>query len=160
MSKSKRRRTDVGRSSTRPIDKKLIVISHNDVANTQVTTNLYTAVFPVTITGLRWDIDSVHDATATTGDVGVYSWAIVHLREGTVISTISTSDASTMYAPEQNVLAFASGMNLHKNQVSTQEGATKTMRKLQGGDQLVWVGVGESTHTTGFQGVIQFFTKS
>lgn len=92
-------------------------------------------------------------------------WAIVVLREGEVLGTLAVSDGSTFYAPEQNVLTFCNGYVARSDaagydEIQTFMGETKTMRKMQGGDQLVLVAKASAALTSEFAGQVQWFNKS
>lgn len=160
---SKRRRTGsgavavVGRAGKRPTDKQLICISKSGVDGTQVSSTLYTASFPGTVTGLRWNVSAAQDAG--TGNALIF-WAIVKVPQGTTAGTLSISDASTLYSPENMVMAFG-GANCDPDGYGTLwDGATKGMRKLQAGDTLVWIAKGTATNTCNVKGCIQFFYKT
>ena len=142
----------------RPVDKELVVISKNGVNATQVSTTLVTATFPCTIVGLRWDMSMLVDAG--TGP-GAYSWAIVILRDGVTISQMSQIDGAALYAPEQDVMSYGMGIMQQVDIGSGHyySGNTKTMRKLMGGDKLMFIYKGEATNTTACKGTIQFFCK-
>lgn len=143
----------------RPVDKLLLNINKGGVTATQVATVLVTATFPCTIVGLRWDM-----TFATVGGTGLggYSWAIIILRDGVTVSQMAHTDGSTLYAPEQDVMAFGRGFNtaLALGMLSKYQGSTKTMRKLMGGDKLQFIIKGTDTDTVTVQGCIQFFCKS
>ena len=163
MSAAKRPRTNGnGRSARRPIDKRLISILKAGVGSSQVSTTLYTTTFPGTVTGLRWSLGAVADAG--TG-VSVAHWAIVVVKDGLSASTMATSDGSTLYEPEQNVLAFGvltcrDADSVAPTALQNFTGETKTMRKLMGGDKLVFITIGNAASLGSFQGVVQFFCKS
>jgi len=145
-------------SRKRPIDKILVNVSQSTDA-TQVSTTLLTATFPCTVVGLRWDLTVLTDAG--TGR-GVYSWVIVIVRDGVTASQMSHTDGATIYAPEQDVMAFGKGVNQITGLTDGHQynGSTKTMRKLMGGDKLQFLAKGEATDTQSFVGGIQFFCKS
>ena len=77
---------------------------------------------------------------------------------------MATSDAATLYQPEQNVIAWGVG-NIQDADAGTGpaqqmwEGSTKSMRKLQGGDQLVFAYLSVDQAAI-FTGAIQFFCKT
>ncbi len=145
--------------SRRPVDKALINVLKNGVTATQVSTQLVSATFPCTIVGLRWDLSFATDAGTSQGD---YQWAIIILRDGVTVSTMNSSDAGTLYAPEQDVMAFGRGLTLGSGigSVAHYMGDTKTMRKLMGGDKLLFIMLGEATNTQACRGCIQFFCKT
>ena len=156
---SKKRQRVVQVSAKRPIDKNLISITQG-LSTTQQETVLLTVTFPSTIVGLRWSL-SFHGAAASATN---YNWAIVVVRDGLSASTMSMSDAGDFYTPEQDVLAFGNGrctdLDLGAGPGNrVHEGATKTMRKMKGGDQLIFI-----TDASAIQGqcigIVQFFRKS
>lgn len=162
----KRRRTSAPvfqAQKKRPIDKNLICINKAwSAASTQMETTLITATFPATITGVRW---SLNVWTADSSSTGILTWAIIRVKDGLSASTLSFSDGGTVFEPEQEVLAFGSSV-LQQNDLNagplTQhfEGDTKTMRKLMGGDKIMFIAKPEAVWTGGIDGVIQFFAKS
>ncbi len=142
----------------RPVDKILINVLHNNIDATQVTTVLVTATFPCTVTGLRWDLTLQQFAGVA---FGTYAWVIAIVRDGLTIPTLAISDGSTLYKPEQDVLAFGHGMGALAalGMLSKYNGSTKTMRKMMGGDRIIFILVGEATNTASCEGCIQFFCK-
>ncbi len=141
----------------RPIDKSLVAILKAGVNATQQTTVLLTTTFPCTVVGLRWSLTFEQDAG--TGTAG-FSWAIVVVRDGVTVDTLVTSDAGSFFNPEENCLVFGMGSIDNNTQTKQFEGATKTMRKMQGGDILMFIHKGIATETSGSRGVIQFFCKT
>lgn len=146
----------------RPIDKSIVAIDHNYVAaNAQTQTVLITATFPCTITGLRWELDTDNGGATNA----VVAWAIVLLRENVTVDTLAFSDGTSLYNPEQNVLAWGisrptvSGSTAGPR-VIHDEGTTKTMRKLMVGDRLVFISKPSAVWTGDLDGAIQFFCKS
>jgi len=156
----KRQRTGVSSFVTpkRPIDKKLINVSHITTVATQDTV-LTTATFPCTITGLRWEISTIGGAAGLSNT----RWAIVIVRDGVTHGNIASSDASDFYTPEQDVMAFGSAFiqdtDLNGQSVHHWGGTTKSMRKLMGGDQIVFLSSG-SVAVGAVAGVVQLFCKS
>lgn len=144
----------------RPVDKSLINVKKDAVTSTKVTTTLVTATFPCTIVGLRWDLSFIAD-----GGTSITSarWAIVVNRDGQTTTSISDTDGANFYDPEQNVLTFGNCFlapgDGNQNPVRYL-GDTKTMRKLMGGDELVFIMAGEDTNTSGVRGTVQFFCKT
>ncbi len=158
---SKRTRTGAfipqQRQARRPIDKNLVAISKGGVDATDNTTVLITATFPCTIVGMRWDFTTFQAAGTGTA---VAHWAIVLQKDGATLGTLAISDAAAFYEPEQECLSF--GVSCIDNNVESVRfnGSTKTMRKLMGGDRLVFIVKGTATDTTSLRGVIQFFCKT
>lgn len=146
----------VGRTTKRPVEKRLINVSKATVS-TQVTSILLTTTNACTISGLRWSLSVGQDGG---GGIAFGHWAVVVVKEGNTVNAIGTGDAGTFYAPEQNVLTF--GNWLIDNNVETKifSGNTKTMRKMQGGDVLLFVVVGVATNTSVVFGTFQFFCKT
>jgi len=141
----------------RPIDKQLIVVNSTVTTGAQTNTTLFTATFPCTIVGLRW----VFGARAGGSGVSDFFWCVHIVRQGNTIPLIATASGGTFVAPEQNVLTY--GVHALNNAVPGPstidvDGATKTMRKLMGGDQLFWSGRSDVNNTE-VVGVIQFFCK-
>lgn len=148
-------------SAKRPVDKQIIIVNAGGVDNAQTNTTLYTVTFPGTVTGLRWSLTDVNNVTGVTGTI---YWAIVVTRESVAASAISFTDGSSMYQPEQNVLA-AGAHPIWGGGVSgwVSEGKTKAMRKLQKGDQLHFISkidASDAVSISTLSGPIQFFIKS
>lgn len=141
----------------RPVDKAIVNITKASIGASQVNTDLFTTTFPCTIVGLRWHITMLQDAgTGAT----FLNWAIIILRDGLTADTLATSDGSTLYNPEQDVMTFGV-MQIDNNTTTVSNvGETKTMRKMQGGDKLVWLGIGVATNTCTVRGTVQFFCKT
>ncbi len=141
----------------RPTDKNLVSILLSGVDGTQQNTTMTTVTFPCTIVGIRWML-----AVGQFGGSGLSEnyWCINVLRDGGTQKAISTSNGSTFFAPESDCLVY--GTSLIDNHADTKifEGSTKTMRKMMGGDKLIFSTVGEATNTTVVRGVIQFFCKT
>lgn len=158
----KRQRTGLNSytvSQKRPIDKGLVCINQS-LSSTQQSTDLVQATFPCTATGIRWDGDFASDATSAVFGY----WAIVIVRDGNAASTLSDTDGASLYEPEQDVLAyghfhcadFDSGAGSIQSHIS---GNTKSMRKLMGGDKLVFIQK-SSAAVGNFHGCVQVFCKS
>lgn len=150
----------VSRAAKRPIDKEIIVVNDSSAAGIQENTLLTTATFPCTITGIRWDFGVL----AASAAANCLFWAIVVVKDGDGVNTFATSDASSLYQPEQNVIAFGSGIINSSSApggplVKAWEGSTKSMRKLMAGDQLFFTYIGTGA-TASWCGAIQFFCKT
>lgn len=142
-------------SARRPIDKKIFAHLDQALDATQTNTTMLTVTFPCTITGLRWDMSAVPDAG--TG-VAMIRWAIVVVHDGNAAATMGQS--GDFYTPEQDVLAFGTGQTTGGVDEIHWNGATKTMRKLMGGDLLVLCQVGVATNTLQTMSLVQFFCKT
>lgn len=141
----------------RPVDKQLVVVDKGLVDGTQVNTTLTTVTFPCTIVGLRWNISAIQDAG--TGNA-LFAWCINVLRDGGTQKVMSLTDGSTFFAPESDCLSFGFGL-IDNNTVTVMwNGSTKTMRKMMGGDKLIFSVKGIATNTIHLSGVIQFFCKT
>ncbi len=143
--------------SQRPIDKQLIAINLTNIDATQQNTTLITATFPCTLVGIRWSLGVIQDGGTT---VSSNFWCINILRDGVTQPAISKTNAASFFTPETNCLAFGVALiDNNTNEVSF-EGNTKTMRKMQGGDKLIFSSLGDASNTSRVLGVIQFFCKT
>ncbi len=158
MPHQKRRRLDVDfhRGSTRPIDKSLINVVQS-LGASQVITTMFTATFPCTITGIRWNLNQLQNAG--TGEA-TGRWAIIIARDGITPPSMGQSNGGSLYDPEQDVLSFGSWAIDNNTNHQHEAGETKTMRKLKGGDRLLFIGIGTATNTTAMSGVVQFFCRT
>ena len=146
-------------TAKRPIDKSLIAISQ--AAATTDETVLFTASTACTIVGLRWSLSFSGNSTAQV----VGHWAVIVVYDGYAANSLTTTDGSNFYEPEQNVLTFGcvtladtdGAIPGPASHVS--EGHTKTMRKMKVGDTLRLLSVANA-NTLNVKGVIQFFCKS
>lgn len=147
----------------RPINKSLITIYKTISDATQVNTTLATITYPGTITGLRWDLSVFQSDTAASDCRAI--WAIVVCREGQSASTLALGDAATTYSPEDQLLTFGTvGIGYETAQYQNPQyysGSTKTMRKLQGGDTVLFImKTSGADADLNVMGVIQFFIKT
>ncbi len=145
------------RRPKRPINKSMINVDKDGVDGTQVETVLITATFPGTMTGLRWNIHFTQDAGTALCE---WAWAIIIAYQDETIDTVGSTDAATFYAPEKNCLVMGRGAIENNEGTIIESGKTKTMRKMQVGDRLVFLIKGVATNTTHCQGTIQFFMKT
>lgn len=153
-------RIGVRNMAKRPIDKELISITSAVVSGTQLDTELTTASFPNTVTGIRWSFGLLTSTAAPT----CFYWAILVVKDGNAPNNFATSTGSSFYQPEQDVLAFGAGVtdgNANDDGPVTLhfEGSTKSMRKLMAGDKLYFCLLSEGGSGNAC-GVIQFFSKS
>lgn len=141
----------------RPVDKIMVVLSKDGINATQQTTQLVAVTFPCTIVGLRWDFSVFQDAGTGTS---LPFWCIMVVKDGVTIPVMAVGDGGDFVTPEQNVMVF--GAAAIDNNVEAQHfsGSTKTMRKMMGGDQLIFALRANATNTVGVRGVIQFFCKT
>ena len=160
---SKRRRTTTGFVRVkRPTAKDIISIGITNAGTTQRATVLKTTTFPCTFTGLRWSLS--FQSVLTSGPAAQF-WAIVLNRDGETSNTLVTSDGSSLYTPEQNVLAWghwhATDADIGQGpSIMKDIGDTKTMRKLQEGDTMDFITIGTAGTANLVRGAIQFFCKS
>ena len=162
----KRQRVDSGipssfapRRVARPIEKKIWAVPISEtIAGTQQDETFFTCTYPVTITGLRWDLSFL--ATAGTAPA-TYAWAIVRVPSGSSVETMDYN-SGTFYSDEANVLSWGIGLLCPSDTPDTARytSSTKAMRKMKGGDTLHFIYVGEATNTVGIAGGIQWFEKS
>ncbi len=141
----------------RPTDKKIIAIALTGLTGTQQSTDLITATFPCTIQGIRWSL-TWEQAGGTAA--AVFNGAIIILRDGLTLPTLATTDGATFYSPEQDCIVFFTGIIDNNTQTKYYSGTTKSMRKIMGGDKIVFITTGAATNTTDCRGAIQFFCKS
>ena len=152
-------------ATARPNDKKIIVIQLNDVTNTHQTTTLVTSLTACTMFGLRWSLFVEGDA-GTVGEKHDYRWTIIHQRDGTTLSDLGESNATSFYSPEQNVLAFGVGTDDNSgtaasgfNAPPSWNGKSRSKRKLMAGDKIVFMLEDIATETVRCKGTVQVFCK-
>ncbi len=152
--------------NTRPIDKKLKVVSYTLMADGVAdSTVLHTADFPSTVVGLRWAI-AIYNQEPNR--FPLFHWIIVVVPDGRTVNTMSINDGDDFYTPEQDVIAFGvvrlSENDSSENPNSTYfEGTVKTARKLKAGDTLVLSVLmtrGVASTDVFWDSVIQFFIKT
>ena len=154
----KRFRGGARRVAARPITKEIVNVVQVSVAVAQATSVLYTATFPVTMVGLRWDL-SIGDGFSTTR--GDYAWAIVYVPEGTGVGTLAIGNTAPLYLPEQHVISYGRGVTHSSVSLISYNSNTKAMRKFQTGDQLIFVISGAADPDfAAARGAIQFFMKA
>jgi hypothetical protein len=110
--------------------------------------------------GIRW-VGAVKCNIATDTH---YTWAIVKVTDGDSPNNMSLSNGSSLYTPEQNVLAFGHGWVGATNSagpiIHDFMGNTKTMRKLMDGDQLVFIATATQAAAANLNATVQFFCKT
>ena len=154
----KRARTGfTGGGHKRPINKSLIAVQQSGNNATDTSSQLFATTFPCTITGLRWSLAITQDAGAGTAFI---HWAIILVKAGVTQDTLAITDGASFFDPETNCLVFGAATIANNVDSKIMEGSTKTMRKMQGGDALVFVAKGSATNTSRIDGVIQFFCKT
>jgi len=153
-------------SPKRPLDKQCLqidgVASATNLATLNNTVLLYTATFPCTVTGIRYD-ETINIAAGNTRGVTM----IVIVRDGLALpASLGVGTALTpLFTPEQNILVARTWGALKgaADQVAQTliKGKTKTMRKLMGGDKLYLLHQGcTGAGDVGFNTIVQFFLKS
>lgn len=172
--------TNYKKCPKRPIDKSLVTIGMETmVPGTQYQGFISpAATFPCTITGLQWDIIFTNANTATTNhQLTQFMWAIVVIREGMQAAVMQNTAGAgvvatgSFYKPEQNCLVFGQGLvdnwgsntNPNNGAVEHYMGKTKTMRKLQKGDQIAFVFTGNAVTANPnmiCKGIFMYWTKS
>lgn len=144
----------------RPINKELIAVNSALSSAAQINVTLYTATYPCTITGLRWGLDVKNVVASDVAGV----WIIYVVRQGQTVVGISDTTASTVYSPEEEVMAWGTynlcDRSIGSEAVATFEGSTKTMRKLQGGDKLGISATCSDIDGALLYGIVQFFNKA
>jgi len=164
MSSRKRQRTG---STPRPISKSLRLINLVGLEVDGSEHDLLTADFPCTVVGIRWDLSTNIHNTMIPGADHYLNWIIVVVKEGNTLNQMvnGTGQNNNIYNPQQNVLAFGTTIMAGSEESSarTWVGGTKTMRKLQTGDKLVFAAnIGTTTNAVSqaIFGAVQFFCKT
>jgi len=146
----------------RPIDKNLVSIGFIATSASQVETELYSANFPGTLTGLRWNLSAINLLGTNAHRIW---WAIVTSGDGVGATTITHTNAGPFYNPERNCLAFGCTY-LHPNDsgngpaIFNWEGNTKTMRKFAVNEKLHFIALADGVDSIGVTGIVQFFMKT
>jgi len=120
---------------------------------------------PLTVSGLRWRM-SAGNGGMTANSNQRYKWCLwVRRKNQTIPSTavIAAGPPADAFSSidENNILVWGSGLG-GSQYCATWEGATKTQRKMQVGDQLVlsFAAAGTGTDSVAVYGVFQTFYKS
>lgn len=160
---SKRQRTGTNtqqRRAKRPIDKKFANVSIASLVEVQSNTDIIPAMtYPGTVTGLRWNLNIIRSTGAAAASE--LKWVIAILPAGTTPSALNMTTAGSLYDPEQNVLAYGTGLSWNvgdPQQVFT--GDTSTMRKLKAGDKLIIAFLGTAARAHVVSGTVMCFIKS
>jgi len=159
----KRRRGDTGVivvGKKRTLNKEIICVTGTATAATQSNVTLLTCTFPGTIVGLRWNFNIYCSADA---GINTVSWMIHKVKSGVTTPTISQTAAASLIGNEEAVMAWGGtiivGDTLNNGDSGhTWDSETKTMRKLQGGDTLVFSALGSAS--IAYFGYVQFFMKT
>ena len=104
---------------------------------------VYTATYPGVIQGIRLQGTSRN----TNDDPADCVVGVMIVREGISLPSIAISNGTVPYAPEQNVILIGTGsMSAQANgePVLEWDMATKSKRKMQRGDRLVFFEVGNT----------------
>ena len=132
----KRQRT-VSTRSKRPIEKKIITVNKL-VGVAQQQTAVFNANEAVTYAGghlqISWD--------GNPAAIGRAVWAVVLIREGQTASTISLTDNTATYLPEQDVLAMGVFQSATLTDLLGDTVTIKTKRKLKQGDAIYFIVLG------------------
>jgi len=142
----------------RKINKELIYIDHPITNTTQVASVLINITYPCTLVGLRWDLLY---SCSSTSDV-VVTWCIVKVPDTTSASTMSQTDETSFYRPENDVLTFGiTGATSNDGNrgpgLEHVTGSIKTKRKMQVNDDLTFLTKAANTSVSTLRGIIQFF---
>lgn len=121
---------------------------------------------PLTVSGLRWNIGV---GTPTTTALLRTKWLVWVRRKGQAIPSLSFAAGVADAWPsldENNIIVWGTGISTQGSQLMF-DGATKTQRKMQVGDQLIITfftqdATAPTTSTASFvySGIIQTFYKS
>ena len=128
------------RTTKRPVNKESYIINHTVSTTAQDDNIIHTATVAETFTGAY--IDGVFSVGATaTGDL---AWALVVVGESRSTSTLNMADGSSIYEPEQEVLAsgvvkcLGTDTNIYGLTLGGGPIRVKTSRKLKTGDKVVF----------------------
>lgn len=158
------------------IDKYIKPLNFNQDTSSQGTVDLLDTTIPCTIRGLRWNFGVANELGITGGRYRYKcAWAIVRQPQGSSLGTLDP-EGSVLYKPEKQVIAHGEYVDSVASGTAGQysspqfmiEGETKSMRKMVGGDKLVFVykavAINEaSANQTGksqIAGSVQFFTST
>lgn len=138
---------------------KRIVTVAGAITSTQSQTNLFQVTYPCKITGLRWNltISNIDDFRQ------IAAWLIIVLREGDTVNSISLSEGSQLYQPQENVIAYGLtfvDQRSRSNHSTKWKDSTKATRQLQSGDTLFMINVSDRAEELDLIGAIQFFVES
>ena len=132
----------VGRNR-KNVEKRLISFHFNTVDSvSQAEQALINANFPCTAGGISLDLVA-HRESSSSGNSTSMGWALIINRGGQTNATISLGAGTTFFEPEENVLlsgVFSSQGVI--NDSTYRYIRTKTMRKLQSGDRLMFIAKG------------------
>jgi len=140
----------INKASKRPVDKDIITVAKTGVTTTQVSTTLFTAAAPCTLNGLV--------ASLGASPSGPLYWAIVRVDEGDTANALVTTDGSSTYAPESDILLSGVFPTNSTNAIPVNFITTHAKRKLMIGDKLQFIAK-TGTSTADVQGVITMFFK-
>lgn len=147
-----------------PNNGKHIISVDSAVTSTTTNTLVYTATFPFTLFGLRWNLACRNTDISFSQEV---LWCIVMKRAGVPDGDliISKTDGTDTFTPEENVFACGvfsvsilngnGGPILHHI-----EGKCMTKRKYRDGDSLHFLTNSNINVGARVRGIIQFFHKS
>lgn len=168
---TKRSRRRFTSRSKRPIDKNIVAFSISLANATQGEVIIWPpggggAIFPGTITGIRWNVNVKSTTSATVR----FAWAIVRVREGQNPSGLNIPGASgILYKPEQDVIVIGHEMTHIENNTTGVgwnnykiEGTTKSMRKIQNGDRIYFICQDDDSSASAntVAGMIEYFIKT
>ena len=123
------------------------------VTTTQDLTNMFTFTEAGTVKGLRWSI-SIEPLAS-----GLGAWAIVIVRDGNTANTMAITDGVEFYTPEVDVMAagtFSSTTGVHTLPI---EGKTKGMRRVNAGDNLQFISLGDVATLCNLLAVVRFWQE-
>lgn len=158
--------TKYGSKKKRNIDKWLIAVNLDPIAAGGTQLVLLTATYPCTVVSLRWEMAIARPTTSC-----IIAWCVTILEENTTIPIApiqypaipAAGTAARFMAPERNVMAYgiisADRGGDDPQFQSSYSGSTKTQRKIQSGDQLVFM----VNYIGGFSqivGAFQYFVKT
>ena len=151
--------TIIARGPKRPVEK--IVGVHNAVVTNSQTAGLN--ILPgvaCTYSGGTLTISTTWNNTVSTA---AFYWALVFLREGQTLSSLSIANNTVLYEPSQDVLACGCAnaiIGATDNQDTIiKEYKLKSMRKMKEGDGIVFTTLGNSAGIARIDVVFTAFFK-
>ena len=161
MAHRRKRQFNAPRAS-RPVQKTITRISLTTIGTTLQTTAVGNAVDANTVTGWWWDIGIDVDGGTAATKRNLCVFLFVN-REETIIPVVSFTNETTGIRPEQAIIAFKY-FRLNQARVDGADlrfkGHSKTMRKLQAGDDVdIGVICDDVTNTCRIAGSVMLFAK-
>ena len=139
----------------RPIDKEIMLVGSSSLGTTQDNTTLRTSTVAETYTGGHIQISAVKVSGG-----GFVAFVLAMIPENLTIPTISTTDGSALFVPEEFVLwSGVAYITSTSAETIILKDKIKTMRKMKNGDRLVLCQRGSAATVTTTMSVVTSFFK-